>query len=311
MARRALVIGATGLLGSDTTNKLCRAGWQVRAVGIEKAEDVKNLFDGHVEYIGGDFYDEKFLGSVLKGVDKVFFFLASTFPSTSSDSLDKEVNRTLFGLDYLVRKMRDLNVSQLVFPSSGGTIYGNVESGEVNEECALNPTVPYGVGKKMCEEILKFYSRHGVYSTVLRIGNVYGSKTTRSSAQGVIDVFVQKGLRGETAEVWSDALTSVRDYIFSDDLSDAIVKIGEFDSSSFDVYNLGSGVGVTLSEIVEIINKNIPTPLKVMRIENSYTSSIKRIVLSMDKFYKKTGWRPKYDIESGIKETVKRKMIKQ
>ena len=39
MARRALVIGATGLLGSDTTNKLCRAGWQVRAVGIEKAED--------------------------------------------------------------------------------------------------------------------------------------------------------------------------------------------------------------------------------------------------------------------------------
>lgn len=307
MAKRALVIGATGLLGYDTTVKLSKAGWQVRAIGIERPADVKHLFGDDIEYIGGDFYDEKFLESVLIGVDKVFYFLASTFPSTSSDSLSAEVNKTLYGLDHLIRKMRDFNVKQLVFPSSGGTVYGNAESGVVSEDSALNPTTPYGVGKKMCEEILKFYSRHGVNSTVLRIGNVYGSKTTRSSAQGVIDVFVQKGLKGETAEVWSDALSNVRDYIFSDDLSDAIVKIGEIDSTGYDVYNLSSGVGVTLSEIVDIINKYIPTPLKVTRIENACASSIKRIVLDMNKFFDKTGWRPKYDIESGIKETIKRK----
>ena len=307
MGRNALVIGATGLLGYGITEELHKAGWTVKAIGIEKIDD-PSFFSKGIEYISGDFYQESFLTSVLRDIDKVFFFLSSTFPSTSLDSLELEINRTLKGLDYLLRKMREMKVSEIVFPSSGGTVYGNIESGIACESDILNPNTPYGVGKKMCEEILKFYSQFGISSTILRVGNVYGTPFIRKATQGVIDVFVQKAIEGETATVWGDALHSIRDYIFVDDFSKAVAIIGNYKSEGVEVYNLSSGVGTTLEEIIHFINKYSLKPLQINHIQNDATSTIKRIILNMEKFKKKTGWEPRYDIENGIIKTIERKM---
>lgn len=294
------------MLGYGVTHELFKAGWSVRAIGIEDLIN-SNMFPDGVEYMCGDFYDESFLTKALKGIDKVFFFLSSTFPSTSTDSLELEISRTLRGLDYLLRKMRETGVTDIVFPSSGGTVYGDVESGIAKETDMLKPTTPYGTGKMMCENILRFYSQFDISSTILRIGNVYGSPLTRTTTQGVIEVFVQKALRGETAIVWGDALSNVRDYIFMDDFSDAVVKIGEHESVGVEIYNLGSGIGTNLNEIIQAINRHIAEPLKVEYVKNDATSAIKRIVLDMDKFKTKTGWEPRYDINGGIAETIKRK----
>ena len=100
------------------------------------------------------------------------------------------------GLDYLLRKMRDVGVCEIVFPSSGGTVYGNVDSGIARETDTLRPTIPYGIGKMMCEEILQYYAQFGISSTILRVGNVYGSPLARISNQGVIDVFCSEGTEG-------------------------------------------------------------------------------------------------------------------
>ena len=306
MGKKALVIGATGLLGHGITNKLAESGWNTRAIGIE-ALISSNVFSEGVDYRCGDFYDEAFLLKALEDIDKVYFFLSSTFPSTSTDSLELEISRTLKGLDYLLRKMRDMGVKEIVYPSSGGTIYGNVPFGKAKETDQLHPMTPYGVGKKMCEEMLEFYSAFGISSTILRVGNVYGTPLARKTAQGVIDVFVQKAIQGEAVTIWGDANTSIRDYIFVDDFSDAVVKIGEMRPSGIEKYNLSSGVGVTLEEIISAINKYSAKPLKVNHIQKDVTSSIKRIVLDMNKFVSVTNWHPRYDIDTGIAETFERK----
>lgn len=306
MFKNALVIGATGLLGYGITHELYRAGWNVRAIGKENLIS-SHVFPEGVEYICGDFYDESFLSYVLKNIDKVFFFLSSTFPSTSTDSLELEISRTLKGLDFLLRKMRDVGISDIVFPSSGGTVYGDVESGIASEEDVLKPTTPYGIGKMMCEDVLRFYSKFGISSTILRIGNVYGSPLARTTSQGVIEVFIQKALRREAATIWGDALHNVRDYIFMDDFSEAVAMIGAYKAEGVEVYNLSSGVGTTLEEIIASINKYSSEPLKVKHVQNDAAASIKRVVLDMEKFKAKTGWKPRYDIEAGIKETIKRK----
>lgn len=305
--KNALVIGATGLLGYGITLELDKAGWNVKALGRENLVNSK-AFPHDVEYISGDFYDETFLHNSLKNVDKVFFFLSSTFPSTSSNSLELEISRTLKGLDYLLRKMKEREIPEIVFPSSGGTIYGNVDTGFVKEADLLRPTTPYGVGKKMCEDVLQFYSQMGISTTVLRVGNVYGTPLVRRTTQGVIDVFVQKALKGETATIWGDALHGIRDYIFVDDFSEAVVKIGEFDAKGVEIYNLSSGIGTTLKEIIHTINKYTAEPLRVTHVQNNATAAIKRIVLDMEKFKSKTGWQPKYNIDQGIKETINRKI---
>lgn len=303
---RVLVIGATGLLGYGITHELNKRGWKVRAIGKDNLIS-SSVFPADVEYICGDFYDDTFLAHVLKDIEKVFFFLSSTFPATSTDSLELEISRTLRGLDYLLRKMRDDGITEIVFPSSGGTIYGDVVSGVANENDILKPTTPYGTGKMMCEEVLRFYSQFGISSTILRVGNVYGSPLARTTTQGVIEVFVQKALRGETATIWGDALTNVRDYIFMDDFAEAVAMIAEHKAEGVEIYNLSSGVGTTLNQIIEAINKYSKEPLRVKHVQNDAAASIRRIVLDMTKFKEKTSWEPKYDIDSGIAETIKRK----
>lgn len=306
MERNALVIGATGLLGYGVSIELQKRGWNVKALGRESLIET-NLFPKGIQYECGDFYDDIFLTNALKKTDKVFFFLSSTFPSTSSDSLELEINRTLKGLDYLMRKMKELDIPAIVFPSSGGTVYGNVTIGAAKEEDQLKPTTPYGYGKKMCEDILRFYSKFGISSTILRVGNVYGTPMLRTATQGVIDVFIQKAMMGETATVWGNALTDVRDYIFTDDFAEAVALIAGYDADGCEVYNLSSGIGTTLGQIIEAINKSVQPKLNIQTIEKDSASDIKRIVLDMTKFCGKTGWSAKYDIEQGIKETIKRK----
>lgn len=311
MSKNALVIGATGLLGYGIARGLCQAGWNVRALGKEVLSD-SGFFPKGIEYRCGDFYDESFLNDALKGIDKVFFFLSSTFPSTSQDSLELEIKRTLFGLDYLLRRMREAGIKEIVYPSSGGTVYGNVPSGSVKEDAEIRPTTPYGVGKKMCEDVLRFYANFGITATILRVGNVYGTSLLRNTAQGVVDLFVQKALNNEPVTVWGDALSSVRDYIFVDDFADAVVQIADYKADGVEVYNLSSGIGTSLAEIIDGINQFVDSPIQLQHESKDATASIKRIVLDMTKFKEKTGWTPKYDIIRGIGQTIERKkhMIK-
>lgn len=306
MKKNALVIGGTGLLGYSLANNLCKAGWNVKVVSRNSSDEGISL-DNNLEYIVGDINDEKILSLALKDVDKVFLFMSSTFPSSSMLSLELEINNSIRTLDILIRKMLDFGIKYLVFPSSGGTVYGNISSGLANESFSLNPITPYGMGKMFCEEIIEYYANFGLSATVLRIGNVYGSSAFRKKNQGVIDIFIQKALMNEPATIWGNSVENIRDYIFIDDFAEAVVKIANFEKEGISKYNLSSGVGTSLKDIVNIINNYVPNKLKINYIENDATSSINRIVLDINKICSTINWKPKFSIESGIKETIKRK----
>jgi len=303
--KNALIIGATGLLGYGVTEKLSKCGWNVRAIGKDPVDKV--FFNDSIEYIDCDFYDEKILRKMLTRIDKVFFFLSTTFPSSSIDSLKLEVDQTIYSLDYLIRTMRNCGVSEIIFPSSGGTVYGDIPVGKAKEDDILKPTTPYGVGKMLCEKILAFYADHGIVPTVLRVGNVYGSPLIRKKAQGAIDVFVQKALAHDKITIWGNALASIRDYIFLDDFALAVSKIANMSFSGMEIFNISYGKGTTLGDILKLIEANIGCTLDVEYSSNESESSIKRVVLDNSKVTKATGWTPKYDINSGIIETIIRK----
>lgn len=308
MKKNALVIGATGLLGYNIVNNLVVNGWKVRAIArnVNISSDVFNSKE--IEYLSGNIDDEEFLSATLKDVDKVFFFVSSTFPYSSKVYLNLELSNTLIQLNNLLKKMLEYGVKQLVFPSSGGTVYGNVGIGKANETMKLEPVTPYGMGKMMCEDILEYYSKFGISSTILRIGNVYGDFAFRNKKQGVIDIFVQKAITKEIATIWGKSLDSIRDYIFLDDFVDAVVKLSDFDAKGVEKYNLGSGIGTSLRDIIDIINKFSPFQLIVHIIDNDITSAVERIVLDINKIESKINWKPKYSIENGIKETIRRKL---
>lgn len=301
LRKNALVIGAAGFLGRSIASMLSMSGWRVRA--IDKNSIIETGLDG-VECLCGNIFDEQFLIRSLNNIDVVYFFLSSLLPSANSEN---QSNKMLNALSHVLDKMKECGVEKIVFPSSGGAIYGNVISGSAKEEDMLAPVTIYGAERMECEKYLARYASLGISSMILRISNVYGSLSYREVKQGVIDIFIQKAIMNEEVSVWGNALTNIRDYIFVDDFTDAVEMISDREFQGFNVYNIGSGVGVSLKEIIGIINDKMGKPLKVNHAPNDVTDSIERIVLNCNKVTRDFGWRPKYNIEQGIIETINRK----
>ena len=134
---------------------------------------------------------------------------------------------------------------------------------------------------------------------------MYGSPRIRSKAQGVIDVFTQNALRGETIKIWGNAISTVRDYINLEDVAEAIVEISQKEFNDLRIYNVGTGIGTNLVRIIELIGKNLDKEMKC-EYKESMASGINSIVLSNKKIRDEIGWKPKISLE-GIQRTISTK----
>jgi UDP-glucose 4-epimerase len=269
------------------------------------------MFNGSnagIEIITGDINDKGVITEALADVDTVLYFISQTFPSMNHASLKYEIENSLHTLDYTLSVMRDMNVSGIVFPSSGGTIYGDVADGMANENFPPQPVSAYGAGKLLSEEVLKYYSRaHGIDALILRISNVYGCPFYRKVQQGAVDIFIQKALSGEPIELWGEPSLLIRDHIFIDDLCSAIIALVNAKCSGAEVFNIASGVGHSIQEVIDCIEESIQKPIeKILR--PSSIAGISRNVLDISKISKRTGWIPEYSLETGVKRTIERKM---
>lgn len=302
MKNTVLVIGGNGFIGYSVIKELVQRQLNVKCLDQNRSEEQFKLND--VEYCIGDIWDSSFLRKVLNGVDCVMDFMSTSMPNTNEISLSNEINNTLRYHDYILSLLKLCNVKKYIFPSSGGAIYGNKESGLAYETDILRPTTPYGAGKKMAEEIIQYYyEKCGITSYILRIGNVYGSPRLRSKSQGVIDIFIQNALLGETISIWGNAKLAIRDYIYLGDVAKAIVDVSQKDFNELKVYNVGTGVGTNLAQIIELIAEILGREIR-LKYRETMASGINSIVLSNDKIKKEIGWFPRVSLDEGIQKTI-------
>lgn len=248
---RALLIGATGLCGGAVGERLARDGWSVRAF-LRPGRNRQDLTFPADSIAFGGLLSQAELEAAMADVDCVLYFASSSVPATSSRDPTIEFEASLTGLNNTLLAMSRAGVRRLVFPSSGGTVYGSVQT-TVTEDQPLAPTSGYGLGKVLAEETIRFYARtHGLTYTILRLTNVYGSAKRRLSPQGVIDIFLDDALHGRTSLIWGD-LDIERDYLFVDDMADAVCAALTHDAAIDAVLNVGASRSVKLSEIVDQI----------------------------------------------------------
>ena len=305
MAGISLVLGGNGFLGHYITRELVYNGEVVRCIE-RRTPRTEDVLSG-VEYIIGDAFDGAFLKSNMRDVSTVYYFISTSMPNSGEKNLGKEIEVTLKSLDNLLSIMVQLGVRNIVYPSSGGAIYGNQLGQRVSEDVLLKPTTPYGVGKQLSEEILKYYSlNYSINANVFRVGNVYGSKQLRDKPQGAVDVFVQSTLKNEPIKIWGDATKSIRDYIYLEDAAAAIVQTSLLRLSGFNIFNIGTGIGTSIQELINIIEKKMDRKVKI-EFQPQKTSGVNGIILDCSRIHKTTGWMPKVDIESGIEFTINAK----
>jgi UDP-glucose 4-epimerase len=258
-----------------------------------------------VEIVAGDALDPRAVADSLRDVDLVIDCVGATLPAIRPGDLLPEVERSLAPLAILLDAMARRPGRRLIFPSSGGAIYGSGRSEALTEESPTAPEAAYGLGKLLAEEMIRFRGRRGeVGHLILRASNVYGRSRPRLQPQGVCDIFLDRAARGEAIELWGDG-SQIRDYLFIDDFVQAVRAL-LLSSASDEVVHVSTGVGSSLHDVVAAVESAVGPLARAGPGARGYPG-VDRSVLSSQKLRALTGWSPRFSLASGIAEAARRR----
>lgn len=299
--RRILILGGAGFIGSHLAKRLISQGEAVR-IYTRSSRSIKNIYDilERVDLVYGDFMDDVSLKASLKDVDTVVHLISTTFPGTTVESGIYDVFSNLVPTVRLLELCRENGVRRIIYGSSGGTVYGEPEFIPVTEEHPLRPKSMYGQSKKTIESYLHFFEiAYGLNIQILRISNPYGPRQNLYGTQGIVAVALGSVIDGRKFRVFGNG-EQIRDYIFIEDVINAIVKAINMDHSA--TLNISSGVGVSVKEILDILERI--TGKKICReYIPSRVGDVLVNVLDNKKAKKIYHWQPRVSIEQGIEKT--------
>jgi UDP-glucose 4-epimerase len=301
---RALVLGANGFIGSHVVDSLADAGYNVRAFG--SFHDGNPRFNEHdnIEVVNGSFLNRADVRGALDGVDFVFHLISTTTPATAEADPMIDIETNIQGSVALFQDcVANGGIRRVIYTSSGGTVYGeSLEDTPIGEEHALKPVSPYGIGKVTVENYLQYFKvKHGLESTAFRIANPYGPRQQRHRKQGVIPIFLERSISDEPVTVLGDG-SMVRDYIYVKDVADMMVSTLK-SRPNHGVYNLGSGVGNSVNEVVRAIEVATNKPLSVEYNTDVPSTFVHTSVLDSERFFSEFGHREVVQLNEGIQRT--------
>lgn len=294
-----LVLGGNGFIGSHLVDKLLAEGHSVRV--FDKYEEHYRKPLTAVDYRYGDFGNRGLLMEALTDMDTVLHLISTTLPKTSNDDPVFDVQSNVIETLFLLEQCIIRNIRKIIFLSSGGTIYGKPSILPVPENSPADPECSYGITKLTIEKHLALFNRlYGLEYTILRPSNVYGSRQNPEGIQGAISVFLGKVARGAPIQIWGDGKV-VRDYIYIDDLVDAVSKAAKIETPDR-IFNIGSGKGVSLKEIIEVIYQVTKRDICV-EYQAKRTFDVPEIYLDVTRAHQQLNWFAATPLEEGIKRT--------
>jgi UDP-glucose 4-epimerase len=297
---KVLVLGGTGFIGSHVVDHLLAAGHEVRVFDRSPERFREPL--KQVEYCLGRFDDTFLVAEALDGIDVVCHLISTTVPGTSNLDPVSDVQSNLVSTLQLLEQMRKKDLRRILFLSSGGTVYGNPETSPISEEHPLNPISSYGVVKVAIEKYLYMYQQlYGFKPIVLRPSNPYGSRQGHAGVQGLIGTLLAKMLVGEVFEIWGDG-SIIRDYIHVNDLARLCVTVLKDETCG--VFNVGSGEGYSIHEIIALIRKMANEELQITYREGR-SFDVKEVVLDISRAGAQFGWEPEISLADGISDQLR------
>ena len=292
---KVLVLGGNGFIGSHVVDSLLTAGHSVRVLDQSPERYRPPLVD--VDYRTGQFEDARALEGALADIDTVVHLVSTTVPSTSNENPRADVEGNLIPTLALLDMMMRQRVNRIVFFSSGGTVYGDTEEPLVAETAPVHPICSHAIVKLAIEKYLHMYNKlYGMEYIALRVANPYGEGQGHLGVQGVIGTFMNRLHGGHSLEIWGDGSVE-RDYIYVADVARACQLA--VDSDAHGIFNIGSGTGVSLNEIVSKLEEVTGISL-TPRYEQGRAYDVRRIVLDCRKARDVLGWRPEIEIDEGL-----------
>lgn len=182
--------------------------------------------------------------------------------------------------------------------SSGGTVYGVPQQVPIPETHPTEPTCSYGICKLAIEKYVALYRQlHGLDGLVLRVANPYGERQRLDATQGVVPVFLGKALRGEPLQIWGDGST-VRDFLHISDVVAALLAAARY-AGEERLFNVGSGEGLSLNQLVDLLGSELQRPLAVEYLP-ARGFDVPTNVLCIERAQRCLGWSPQVPVAEGL-----------
>lgn len=298
---KILVTGGAGFIGSHLAEAFLADG--------HEAAVLDNLSSGRRENVpkGARFYHADIRDADVKEVFEEFrpdvlchhAAQIDVRRSVADPAFDADVN--VVGTLRLLELCRLFGARRVLFASTGGAIYGEQEVFPAPETHPTRPVSPYGAAKLSVEVYLHYYGiEHGFHTTALRYANVYGPRQDPHGEAGVVAIFAERLLGGETPVVNGDG-AQTRDYVYVGDVVQA--NRTALTRGLRGAYNVGTGVETSVVDLFDRLNA-----LTGGRAERRHgpakPGEQKRSCLDSRRLAE-AGWRPSVSLEKGLAETVK------
>lgn len=295
---RPLILGGSGFIGRNLLRQMVDSGMQ--PVNI----DLVSIDIPGVRFCSIELNDPASKANIDLSNFDIFYLLAwSTSPASAEKNpiLDLQAN-ALNTLNW-VRRMHAENPNcRIVFVSSGGAIYGEAEQMPISENHALNPKGAYGLGKLVVESYLKAYGNsHDLDYLIFRPANPYGLYQNPSSGVGAVTTFLSKAINDQEIEVWGNGAV-VRDYLYISDLVDALMCALNHNPLLYREFNVGSGVGISLNQLISEIESFLNKSIK-LKYQSGRAIDSGQIVLDISRCSRQFAWQPKVSLRQGIQLT--------
>ena len=300
--KRVLVLGGNGFIGSNLVIGLLRAGLEVRVLDLRREPALAR--SSAVELIEGDFTNRAQSEAAVDGVDAVFHLASVTTPASGTSNPVYDVTENLLGTLRLLEACVARGVRRLVFISSGGTVYGTPHRVPITEDHPQDPINSYGIVKLAIEKYLGMYAHLGrLDPIVLRVANPYGPGQFTQGAQGAVAVALGCIHRGEPFRLWGDG-SVVRDFLYVDDLTEAFLAALRAPSGEPRVFNIGSGCGVALRDMLAASERIAGRTLTIEQLPGR-SIDVPANVLDCTRARHLLGWGPRVSLDEGLARTWK------
>jgi len=305
--KKVLVTGADGFIGSHLTEMLLEQGYKVRAISYYNSFNdwgwLEGISNTNLEVISGDVRDPHFCKHISKDIDIIFHLAALIAIPYSYIAPDSYVDTNIKGTLNICQAAKENGV-QRVLVTSTSEVYGTAQYVPIDEKHPKQPQSPYSATKIGADAIaMSFYNAFELPVIIVRPFNTYGP---RQSARAIIPTIIAQIANGKK-EIKLGDLTPTRDFNFVKDTCKGFIELSKCDAAIGQEVNIASNYEISMRDTLELIAKIMKSDVKFIEDEQRLrpkNSEVFRLWGDNSKINSMTGFKPTYDIETGLRETI-------
>ena len=311
MAKKVLVTGADGFIGSHLTEMLLEKGYSVKAFTFYNSFNNWGWLDtlpekklSEINIFSGDIRDPNGVREAMRGIDMVFHLAALIAIPFSYHSPDSYVDTNIKGTLNVLQAARELETEKIMITSTS-EVYGTAQYVPIDEKHPFQGQSPYSATKIGADRLAEsFYRSFQLPVSIVRPFNTYGPR--QSARAGIPTIITQLLAGNETIKLGS--LTPTRDFNYVKDTAAGFIAIAESDRTVGEEINIATqqeiSIGDLAAEIIAQINPQAAIVCDEQRLRPE-KSEVNRLLGSNAKIRELTDWEPRYSFAQGIAETIR------